>query len=81
MTFTSDILFKDALQVIKENAFKNTEYPFFLSIEMHCGDEQQKVMANYIQTILVDIWIPENDGIPHLFPSPNQLKGKFIVKV
>lgn len=81
MTFTTDILFKDALKIIKENAFTRTDSPFFLSIEMHCGDEQQIIMANYIQTILVDVWIPENDGIPLKFPSPNSLKGKFIVKV
>jgi hypothetical protein len=81
MTFTSDILFKDVLTVIKENAFKKTDTPFFLSIEMHCGEEQQKVMANYFKTILVDFWTPEMDGIPEQFPSPNQLKKKFIVKV
>jgi hypothetical protein len=81
MTFTTDILFKDALKIIKENAFKRTDSPFFLSIEMHCGDEQQIIMSNYIQSILVDVWIPENDGIPFNFPSPNMLRGKFIVKV
>ena len=81
MTFTSDILFKDVLKVIKENAFKKTDTPFFLSIEMHCGDEQQKVMAKHFKSILVDFWTPEMDGIPDSFPTPNQLKGKFIVKV
>ena len=81
MTFTSDILFKDVITIIKENAFKKTDTPFFLSIEMHCGDEQQKVMANYFKTILVDVWTPEIDGIPDYFPSPEKLKRKFIVKV
>jgi len=80
MTFTSDILFKDVLKNIKDNAFKKTESPFFLSIEMHCGDEQQKIMAGYFKTILVDCWIPENDGNPSFFPTPNEMKNKFIVK-
>jgi hypothetical protein len=81
MTFTSDILFRDVLKIIKENAFKKTDSPFFLSIEMHCGNEQQKVMAEYFRTILVDIWIPESDGVPNSFPTPNDLRKKFIVKV
>jgi hypothetical protein len=81
MTFTSDILFKDVLKIIKENAFKKTDTPFILSIEMHCGEEQQKIMAHYFKTILVDFWTPEMDGIPDDYPSPNALKNKFIVKV
>ena len=81
MTFTSDILFKDVLKIIKENAFKNNQSPFFLSIEMLCGDEQQKIMASYIKTILIDTWIPEDNGIPNSYPSPNELRGKFIIKV
>ena len=81
MTFTSDILFKDVLLTIKENAFRRIDTPFFLSIEMHCSDEQQKVMANYFKNILVDFWTPDSDGIPDYFPSPNQLRKKFIVKV
>lgn len=81
MTFTSDILFKDVLKIIKENAFKIIESPFYLSIEMHCGEEQQKVMASYIKSILVDTWIPEDNDIPANYPSPKQLKRKFIIKV
>ena len=81
MTLTSDILFKDVLKNIKENAFRHTESPFFLSIEMHCSDEQQKIIAHYFKTILVDCWTPEKDNCPDAFPSPNKLKKMFIVKV
>jgi phosphatidylinositol phospholipase C, delta len=83
MTFTSDINFREVIKNIKESAFKKTQSPFFLSIEMHCSDEQQKVMANIFNSVLVDMWIPDAKGsnIPKNFPSPNELKGKFIVKV
>ena len=81
MTFTSDVLFKDVLKIIKENAFKKTDSPFFLSIEMHCGNDQQKIMAGYFKSILVNFWVPESDDIPQKFPSPNHLKNKFIIKV
>jgi len=80
MTFTSDITLKDVLYNIKENAFKKTDSPFFLSIEMHCSDEQQKRMAEYFRTILKDTWIPEHDSIPNSFPTPKALKRKFIIK-
>ena len=81
MTLTSDILLKDVLKNIKENAFKKTNSPFILSINMHCCDEQQKIMSEYIKSILVDTWIPEHDNTPQNFPSPNDLKRKFIIKV
>ena len=81
MTFTSDVIFKDVLKIIKENAFKKTDSPFFLSIEMHCGNEQQKIMSGYFKSILKNYWVPESDNIPQNFPSPNQLKNIFIIKV
>ena len=80
-TFTSCVLFKDVLKVLKENAFKKNEYPFILSFEMHCTDEQQKKMAFYLKTILEDFYSVTEDSIPTKYPTLNQLKRKFIIKV
>ena len=80
MTLTSDILFKDVLKNIKDNAFKKTNTPFFLSIEMHCTEEQQKIMAGYFKTILGKCWTPEANGNPIYFPPPSDLTNTFIVK-
>lgn len=77
---TSDILFKDVLIVIKENAFLVSPYPVILSIEMHCSNKQQEVMTKYFKEILIDLYIVDPENPPIKYPSPEALKGKFIIK-
>jgi phosphatidylinositol phospholipase C beta len=36
LTFCTQILFKDAIEAIKESAFKTSPYPVLLSFENHC---------------------------------------------
>ncbi|XP_045907106.1 1-phosphatidylinositol 4,5-bisphosphate phosphodiesterase delta-1-like isoform X1 [Micropterus dolomieu] len=81
-TLTSKILFKDAIQAIKEYAFKMSDYPVILSLENHCSVEQQKVMAHHLSSILSSALVtsPLGDGMPTNFPSPEELKGKFLIK-
>ncbi|XP_030607580.1 1-phosphatidylinositol 4,5-bisphosphate phosphodiesterase delta-1-like isoform X2 [Archocentrus centrarchus] len=81
-TLTSKILFKDAIKEINEYAFKTSEYPVILSLENHCSVEQQKVMAHHMKSILGSALItsPLGDGMPTNFPSPEELKGKFLIK-
>ncbi|XP_043939324.1 1-phosphatidylinositol 4,5-bisphosphate phosphodiesterase delta-1-like isoform X2 [Protopterus annectens] len=80
-TLTSKILFKDVIQVIKDHAFKVSPYPVILSMENHCSLEQQKVLAKHLKNILGDmlLTIPVNGNLSEL-PSPEQLKGKILVK-
>ncbi|XP_010740451.1 1-phosphatidylinositol 4,5-bisphosphate phosphodiesterase delta-1 isoform X1 [Larimichthys crocea] len=81
-TLTSKILFKDAIKAIKEYAFKTSDYPVILSLENHCSVEQQEVMARHMSSILGSALItsPLGDGMPTNFPSPEELKGKFLIK-
>ncbi|XP_018533003.1 1-phosphatidylinositol 4,5-bisphosphate phosphodiesterase delta-1 isoform X3 [Lates calcarifer] len=81
-TFTSKILFKDTIKAIKEYAFKTSDYPVILSLENHCSVKQQEVMAHHMSTILGSALItaPLGDGMPTEFPSPEELKGKFLIK-
>jgi glycerophosphoryl diester phosphodiesterase len=80
-TFTTHILFKDVLKVLRDKAFEHNETPFILSIEMHCGDEQQKKMAVYFKAILKDCFTVLEDNIPLNFPHLAELKRIFIIKV
>lgn len=57
-------------------------YPVVLSIEEHCDIKQQKMMAQILRDVFQDKLLteplePEADDLP----SPNQLKGKIIIKV
>ncbi|XP_070829464.1 1-phosphatidylinositol 4,5-bisphosphate phosphodiesterase delta-1-like [Chaetodon trifascialis] len=81
-TLTSKILFKDAIKAIKEYAFKTSDYPVILSLENHCSVEQQKVMAHHMSSILGSALVtsPLGDAMPTNFPSPEELKGKFLIK-
>ncbi|XP_043818533.1 1-phosphatidylinositol 4,5-bisphosphate phosphodiesterase delta-3 isoform X3 [Dromiciops gliroides] len=81
-TFTSKILFRDVIQVVRDHAFLLSPYPVILSLENHCGMQQQSTMARYLRTILGNMLVTETlDGkIPKELPSPEQLKGKVLVK-
>ncbi|XP_024136123.1 1-phosphatidylinositol 4,5-bisphosphate phosphodiesterase delta-1a isoform X2 [Oryzias melastigma] len=81
-TLTSKVLFKDVIKAIKDFAFKKSQYPVVLSLENHCTVEQQKVMTRHLTSILGDALVtkPLGDTMPTNFPSPKELKGRFIVK-
>uniref|UniRef100_A0A665T9F0 Phosphoinositide phospholipase C n=1 Tax=Echeneis naucrates TaxID=173247 RepID=A0A665T9F0_ECHNA len=81
-TLTSKILFKDVVSAVGKYAFKVSEYPVILSIENHCGVEQQRVMAQHLNHILGDKLLKSTlDGkAPIRLPSPEDLKGKILVK-
>uniref|UniRef100_A0A669ESA2 Phosphoinositide phospholipase C n=2 Tax=Oreochromis TaxID=8139 RepID=A0A669ESA2_ORENI len=81
-TFTSKILFKDVVSAVGNYAFKVSQYPVILSIENHCSVEQQRVMAHHLNHILGDRLLKTIlDGkTPIRLPSPEDLKGKILVK-
>ncbi|MED6247320.1 hypothetical protein ATANTOWER_025372 [Ataeniobius toweri] len=81
-TLTSKVPFKDVIKAIKDFAFKKSEYPVILSLENHCTVEQQKLMAHYLISILGDDLVtkPLGNTMPTNFPSPEELKGKFLIK-
>ncbi|KAM8967174.1 1-phosphatidylinositol 4,5-bisphosphate phosphodiesterase delta-1 [Pelodytes ibericus] len=80
-TLTSKILFKDVITAIKKYAFKTSPYPVIISLENHCTLEQQITMARHMKDILGDMLLMAPfDGKIKDFPSPEQLKGKILVK-
>ncbi|XP_023573867.1 1-phosphatidylinositol 4,5-bisphosphate phosphodiesterase delta-3 isoform X2 [Octodon degus] len=81
-TLTSKILFRDVIQAVRDHAFTLSPYPVILSLENHCGLEQQSVMARHLRTILGDMLVTETLGSqdPKELPSPEQLKGRVLVK-
>ncbi|XP_031179848.1 1-phosphatidylinositol 4,5-bisphosphate phosphodiesterase delta-3-A-like isoform X1 [Sander lucioperca] len=81
-TLTSKVLFVEVIETINEYAFKASPFPLILSLENHCSVEQQAVMARHLRSILGDKLLtkPLNDLDPHSLPSPEDLKGKILVK-
>ncbi|XP_068092058.1 1-phosphatidylinositol 4,5-bisphosphate phosphodiesterase delta-1 isoform X2 [Hyperolius riggenbachi] len=80
-TLTSKILFKDVITAINNYAFKASPYPVIISLENHCSLDQQKTMAEHMKRILGDkLLLMPVDGKIKDFPSPEELKGKVLVK-
>ncbi|XP_078079844.1 1-phosphatidylinositol 4,5-bisphosphate phosphodiesterase delta-3-like isoform X2 [Mustelus asterias] len=81
-TLTSKILFKDVITTIRDYAFTVSPYPVILSLENHCGQEQQTVMARHLKEILGDMLVTALiDGKdPNELPSPEKLKRKILIK-
>ncbi|CAL8341197.1 unnamed protein product [Boreogadus saida] len=81
-TLTSKILFRDVIATISEYAFKASDFPLILSLENHCGVEQQRVMAQHLELILGSMLLraPLGGEAPQQLPSPQDLKGKILLK-
>ncbi|XP_078724814.1 1-phosphatidylinositol 4,5-bisphosphate phosphodiesterase delta-4-like isoform X4 [Lampetra fluviatilis] len=81
-TLTSKILFSDVIRTIEKYAFQVSDYPVILSIENHCSVAQQAVLARHMQSILGDkLLTAPLAGLPSSqLPSPEQLRGKVLVK-
>ncbi|XP_046860493.1 inactive phospholipase C-like protein 2 isoform X2 [Xenia sp. Carnegie-2017] len=80
-TLTSRIYFKDVVQAINDCAFKASEYPLIMSLKNHCCIKQQSKMADYLKGILkgkLHVLPPEKNK--RLLPSPEELKGKILIK-
>ncbi|XP_058502174.1 1-phosphatidylinositol 4,5-bisphosphate phosphodiesterase zeta-1-like [Solea solea] len=73
-TLTTKILFKDVVQTVEQHAFEMSAYPVILSLENHCSQEQQEVMAQYLVSILGEKLL--RNPLDHLttgdLPSPNK---------
>lgn len=80
-TMTGEILLKDCLTHIAESAFKISDYPVILSIENHCDENNQIKMGHQFKDILKNLFIIEEGTELKVFPSPDDLKRKFIIKV
>uniref|UniRef100_A0A3Q0RME3 Phosphoinositide phospholipase C n=1 Tax=Amphilophus citrinellus TaxID=61819 RepID=A0A3Q0RME3_AMPCI len=81
-TLTSKVPFVEVIETINEYAFKSSPYPLILSVENHCSVEQQKVMARLLHSILRDKLLTKPlEGLDsRSLPSPEDLKGKILVK-
>lgn len=81
-TLTSKVPFEMVIETIAQYAFKASPYPLILSLENHCSVEQQAVMARHLRTILGSRLLsqPLSDQVLKDLPSPEDLKGRILVK-
>uniref|UniRef100_A0A8C4NR00 Phosphoinositide phospholipase C n=1 Tax=Dicentrarchus labrax TaxID=13489 RepID=A0A8C4NR00_DICLA len=75
-TLTTKIFFKDVITTVEQHAFEVSAYPVILSLENHCSQEQQEVIAQYLVSILGDKLLrsPLDHPTTGELPSPNKKK-------
>jgi phosphatidylinositol phospholipase C delta len=81
-SWTSPVLFSDCINVINDHAFRSSEYPLMISLEVHCSPPQQTAMAEIMKTVFGDKLVTKPlDLRGNALPSPEQLKGRILIKV
>lgn len=77
-TFTGRIGLRNVLRTIKKYAFYSSQFPVIISLEVHCLPKAQEhivaALHDELGSQLVTAHAP-------LLPSPESLKGRFLVKV
>lgn len=85
LTLTSKIAVREVFDAIAQYAFLASPYPVILSMEVHCCLEQQDKLVEHLKASLGDRLMQkrmdDSEGDVEKLPSPNDLKGKFLLKV
>ncbi|XP_033836979.1 inactive phospholipase C-like protein 2 [Periophthalmus magnuspinnatus] len=80
-TMTSQIVFRNVIDVINKYAFVASEFPLILCLENHCSLKQQRVMYQHLKKILGDkMYLDSPKPEDPYLPSPALLKGKILLK-
>ncbi|GKU10430.1 unnamed protein product [Fusarium langsethiae] len=81
-SLTKSIGFRSVIATIKEHAFAASDLPLWLSLEVHCSTLQRDIMARVMLQIFGTSLVTEPlPGVSQALPSPNQLRGRMLLKV
>ncbi len=90
-TLTSRIPLNEVLEVINNYAFEMSSYPLILCMEIQCSLNQQERIAQLLIAIFGEKLYLDNHSLStdrniisnkyQTLPSPNDLRGKIIIKV
>ncbi|KAI9725642.1 MAG: Phospholipase C [Chrysothrix sp. TS-e1954] len=82
-TRTTKITFQECVKTINKHAFDASPYPLIISLEVHCNPVQQRIMAGIMKESFGDklLLAPLEGADSLILPSPEQLKGKILIKV
>jgi len=85
-TLTKDMSFRAVCATIRDYAFKVSNLPLIVSLEVHASTEQQEIMVElmneYWKGLLVDLPIdPSQPSDQISLPTLKQLENKILIKV
>ncbi|KAL2068909.1 hypothetical protein VTL71DRAFT_15247 [Oculimacula yallundae] len=81
-TLTSQVSFLDVMNTISKYAFVKSQYPLWISLEVHCNAQQQAMMAEIIKEACGSKLVtqPIDPSVEQL-PTPSQLMNRILIKV
>lgn len=81
-TLTSQVSFIDVMSTIRKYAFVKTNFPLWISLEVHCNAVQQAEMARIIRETCGDSLVTEPlDANASTLPTPMDLLNRILIKV
>lgn len=81
-TLTTSIQFADVMSTISKYAFAKSQYPLWISLEVHCNPQQQAIMASIIKETCGSKLVTEPlDPTSEQLPTPSQLMNRILIKV
>ena len=80
-TLTKEVAFRDVCDAIRDAAFVASDLPVIVSLEVHCGAEQQEIMVEIIKQSWKGMLVQIPAEPCQILPRPAELRGKILVKV
>ncbi|KAK4169289.1 PLC-like phosphodiesterase [Cladorrhinum sp. PSN259] len=80
-TLTKEVSFRDVCMAIRDYGFAVSDTPLIVSLEVHCSTEQQETMVAIMTQIWEGLLVPEPEEDAKQLPTPEELRGKILVKV
>ncbi|GKT88117.1 phosphatidylinositol-specific phospholipase C [Colletotrichum tofieldiae] len=80
-TLTKEVPFRHVCETIRDYGFAAANTPLIVSLEVHCGAEQQEIMVQIMEDTWKGLLIPTPDVDAEELPRPADLMGKILVKV
>ncbi|KAG0645242.1 Phospholipase C-1 [Hyphodiscus hymeniophilus] len=81
-TLTSQVSFADVMSTISKYAFVKSQYPLWISLEVHCNPQQQAIMAQIIKDTCGSKLVTQPiDPSTEQLPSPSDLLNRILIKV
>lgn len=80
-TLTKEISFRDVCEAIRDSAFKTSDLPLIVSLEVHCSPEQQAIMVRIMKETWAQYLVPEPEAEVTQLPNPDELRRKILIKV
>ncbi|KIH90887.1 1-phosphatidylinositol-4,5-bisphosphate phosphodiesterase [Sporothrix brasiliensis 5110] len=80
-TLSSSMSFREAVNAINRYAFVKSPFPLWISLEVHCNPEQQRIMARIMREVFGSKLVTEPlSAATNRLPSPTELRGRILIK-